>query len=185
MLGLFAVIMVFVGVFFRRWWGGWLSPEHFVKIGVAFPVALASGLCGLTSITGALLFMLPVALSFLNPFHSTYMRMGRASGAPGAANPGLKTCIIGMSASYALFTVVAALFTAVIGHEPLVLLYAPAGLAAGPLYAFSWWIGDKLPKLFPRFKTGASYFLDGPAALGECLLGATIIGTLPVIAAVL
>lgn len=185
MLYVFAFLMVVAGALFRRWWGGWLSPNHFVKLAVAFPVALAAGLCGLTSITGSLLFMIPIALSFLNPFHSKYMRMGRASGTQGAANPGLVTCMLGMSLSYAFYTMVAALLASIVGREPLALLYAPAGLAVGPFYAFSWWLASTFPKLFPRIKTGSTYLFDGPTALGEFLLGATIIGALPVIAAIL
>ncbi len=178
-----AAIFTLIGGLFRRWWGGWLNTApHLVKLALGFVLAFAAGFVCLDFVTSALAFAVPVGLSFINPFHSKFMRMGRPS--PPNPNPGLKTCILGMGLTYSAYALAGGVAAAFCEQSLWPLLFAPVGFPIALGYAFAWWLNDRF-KVFPIGKTGSSYFLDGPTALGEVFLGMAMIGGLPVIAAVL
>lgn len=189
-----AFIFIILGAFFRRWWGGWENPIHILKIFVGFGLATLAGLASFKLATAALVFGGIVGASFLNPWHSKFMVMG--NGGP----PSLSACLIGYALSYGIPTAIAGSLIFVLFGEWTALAYIPVGGLIGPAYAFTWWLWNKVigkdsTGAFKKFwQTGSltingvvtpQWFIDGPTSAGECLLGALLIGSMPLLSVVL
>lgn len=173
-IGLTLLVFV-VGAFFRRWWGGWLSPNHFVKLGVGF--GLPALIVGYTTgnVYAALAASVAIGMSWLNPFHSDYMRYGHPT--DGSPNPSKLVCTLGHSLSYGAYTLLAGLAMTLVLHNWSFLYCAVGGLLTPVGYLIGWYLADKGYKL--NFWTvGTSVFIDGPTAIGELGIGGFILGAL-------
>lgn len=191
-ISLLALLFLGAGIFFRRWWGGWEAPNHYVKLGTGIVIALMVGILFLTTTQAAIAFGLILGLGFLNPFHSYGQRMGNGG-------PALLTCLAVMGGSYGVVTLIAAAMAYLLGGGTHALYFAPVGILPAFVYAASWAIFNKFFKnadgTFKKLwhsndKTingvvTQEWFIDGPTAVGECALGACLIGGLPIITALL
>lgn len=189
-LAVLAALFCGAGAFCRRWWGGWEAPNHYLKLLVAVILALLVGILYFSTTKAAIAFGLIVGLGFLNPFHSYGQRMGNGGQT-------LFTSLAVMAGSYGVVTFLAAAAAYLLGGGLITLFFAPIGLFPAIYYALSWMVFNKFLKnadgTFKKFwhtndKTingvvTQEWFIDGPTAVGECALGACLIGGLPVIAA--
>lgn len=189
-----------VGIPFRRWWGGWEAPNHFVKLILGFVLAFIACFLVTENWHAASAFSICIGMAFLNPFHSYGQGMG-------LDQPGKSTlkCILVMGGSYSMYTVPAGLLVAYLTHDPIYLLYCLHGAAIPFIYLASWlfWIhvlgkrsynvldpvtGNVVASVtdWRRFghtgkkqvngKWVEEWFCDGPQAVGECGIGFWLLG---------
>jgi hypothetical protein len=186
--GIETVVFIFVGAFFRRFWGGWEGsdvPEaHFFKIGVCLALSILLGVLTFHYATTALFFGGAMLVTFLNPFHSKGQRMG--FGGP----PSLVGSVLWMSGSYGVLAFLVSGITAWSEKAAWPLLFAPLGLLASGGYLIAFYVLPRLSSTFnpnaftAKVKLGNAYLIDGPPAIGELCLGALLIGGMPLINAV-
>ncbi|MDE2099137.1 MAG: hypothetical protein KGL39_17920 [Patescibacteria group bacterium] len=186
MLGLFAFIATIAGAFLRRFWGGWEQesvPEvHFIKMAIVLALNMLVGIFVFLKPELGMIYGFILLAVFLNPFHAEGQRMGFAK-----SSPSLSRSVLIMSGSYGAFTSLAAIVFAYMTHASWPMFYAPMGFLASAGYLLGWYV---LPPLFggldanngyvKKVKLGSAYLIDGPAASGELVLGALLVGGIPV-----
>ena len=161
---LYFSLQIIIGTFFRRWWGGWLNPNHILKVLLAYPLAFLSAYAQTGNIYASATFAAIIGTAFNNPLHSWGMGMGDTPSRPAWQ------CVLVMGGSYGAFTTLAAAGLVYWTDDVLYWWYGANGfLAAAAYYAFH--------KLYPKGYTLWSGFLDGTlTAPAECVLGALLLG---------
>lgn len=181
---MFTLLESAVGAVFRRWWGGWFAPSHFMKLlaGFVFPLSIVWG--GTENSYAALWVALCVEGLWLNTFNSEGFDMGRNPSKP------LRHCILWMGGTNGAYTTLAASGLAFFTGHYFTLLYALTGFLTPLGYLLGWWLyehvigknesGNWKPigycGLNPDGKP--NYFIDGPGSIGELCLGALALGGL-------
>lgn len=168
---------ILLGAFFRRWWGGWFAPRHWVKLPCGFLLGGIVGLAGTGSIVAALLTSVALGFAFLNPSHAYGQRMGY--GGP----PSFGEAFGAMAQSYGSYLMAGAgVWAWALGNAwmfiaPLFVLLVPIAYWFAQV---AWrWFG-----LRELVGSGTNFMLDSPTAYGEMVLGAVLVGALPLTAAV-
>lgn len=160
------ILLSFIsGALFRRWWGGWLSPNGTVKriVGLLLPLVVGYYVFGLHWLTAA--YAALIMLAWLMPFHGYGISMGAD-----LAKPRWK-CLVVMGLQYGLITaIVGALWY--FGYGGLGgLFYAPLGATVA--------LGYLVPRLIWPDGFNGNSFIDSPTAISELWLGGILIGGLP------
>ncbi|MDE1901534.1 MAG: hypothetical protein KGI37_07820 [Alphaproteobacteria bacterium] len=164
------ILFAVMGCFFRRWWGGWHVPAHWVKIVVGYALSFFIGLFYTGDLLAAAGFGAVIGSAFLNPFHSWGMGMG-------FDNSGKSTwaCAGVMGGSYGAYTTLAAVLMWSVTGDAWQMLYAVAGFLVPLPYILAWLVYRKWPALFHLPLAGV-LFIDSPTAVGECCLGMLLFG---------
>lgn len=172
-----------IGAVFRRYWGGWESPKHWVKLIIGFTLPIVITFLGCGNLELAVLAGLFIGLGFLNPDHAEFMRFGVPSG--DKPNPSPLKCFTVYSLSYGLFPFLLGGISTIMGQGHwYAAFYGLAGAVAAGIY----WLGAKYWPIDKQFlKTGKTadgkdcFFIDCKTAIGELGLGAAIFGLLPLV----
>jgi hypothetical protein len=170
------------GAVFRRWWGGWKSPDAIAKrvMGYLLPFLVLiiptndwvlSGL--VAAVVGTGWWIDFKGFDWLR--HAYGQRMGYELG-----SPPLGDCYAAMATRYGSVALLAGLVMSLYRMEPEPLLYLFYGVAAPFGYVIGWFMFRTFNDLFP--KDTNDKFIDGPTAIGECWLGALMIGGLAMVA---
>ena len=162
------IIFAIIGSIFRRWWGGWLSPSHWLKVPLGYALAFAVGFLATWNLYAALAFGVVIGSAFLNPWHG----WGAGMGLDGSGKS-TSTCVFVMAGSYGLYTTIASIFVSMITGNMWFLLYAVTGFLT-PLAYYESWIAFNKDKNAFRVEVAGSGFLDGPTTVGEVFLGALL-----------
>lgn len=156
------------GALFRRWWGGWLSPNGTVKriVGFLLPLMVGLWVWGLHWLPFA--YAACLSLAWLMPSHGYGISMGADANHPERT---MLQCILVMGLQYGAISCAVAAFWWFGYHHSAALLYAPLGLTVAISYA--------LARL--AFPNGVQFgsMIDSPAAIGELWLGGILLGGVP------
>jgi hypothetical protein len=188
---LLSFLLSIIGAFFRRWWGGWEAPLHWLKILVGFALTLTIGV-SLLSLKAGLWWGVCMGASFLNPVHGKAMAMGTWKDKGGLSWLG---CFALMAGSYGGYGFLGSLGAWLLGAHWAVLAYPLIGLPIAGIYALSFLVFNKFFKnpdgSYKQFwHTGSKtingvvtqeWFIDCPTAVGELGLGACIFAGLPLV----
>lgn len=164
------LITCIIGALFRRFWGGWLFSNSFIKRVLGFVLPLS--VCFIHNGTEAWAFnMLAsgiVLFAWLMPYHGYALNMGRDPERP------LWKCVLVMGGQYGgVTTAIGILAFSLLGHG---LLYIPVGFAVPFFYLIGWNVFPKGANIFEYPK--GNVFIDGAGAFSELCLGALILGGL-------
>ena len=163
------IISIISGGLFRRYWGGWFSPDATAKriIGFLLPLVICLYVFGMNWL--CLIIPSFVLFGCLMPLHGYGISMG--------TDPKHSTiaCISVMLAQYGLLTLAAGIVWECFLKHSGGLFYAPMGCII--------WAGYYLPlklcvKSWGEYPKG-NWFIDGHTCYGELILGATLIGGIP------
>lgn len=161
------------GALFRRWWGGWFHPKHWVKLPLGFvlPFYYSFYASGDWHVAGIISFF--SGLAFLNTFHGEGMNMGRNY----PTGPSTKDCILIMGGSYSIYFLLMGLclFIDTSAWQSIFVMFSGFLIAFG--YLFSYWLWEtlNLSKMIEYPK--GNVFIDGPTSIGEFFLGAIVFST--------
>jgi len=158
------------GTLFRRYWGGWLSPENWHR--KALLVALA-GVVAYT-VTASVLASLALTGAIVYAFwfpqgHGRTQDMGY--GNPNGTLP-LGFCVTQFHGIYATPMQCAGLLWFLTTGQYAGLVYAFLGLLAPVGHLMAQWLPDKIVGPIGSF-------IDNKTAVGELFLGALLIGGIP------
>ena len=168
------IVLAIIGAFFRRWWGGWQNPNHIIKVIVGFAIPLVAVFLGTHNIVFAATSGILIGISFLNPWHSRYMRFGSSDG--DLPNPSFLTCFGIFSLLYGVFPLVLGVAGSFLGLSHwYAFLYGLSGVVASTFYG----LGRKFwPSTLKVWLWNGCYFIDTQTAVGEIGIGFAVIGGL-------
>lgn len=159
------VAAIVLGAIFRRWWGGWLSPNSTLKRIVGFILPFVFTWIITKNSYAALWVAVCIEGLWLNSFNSEGFDMGRNQSKP------LWYCIAVMGGTNGAYTAMAAAGLAYLTGHYMALFYALTGFLTPLGYLFGWWVNDHIK---PKWNS----FIDGAGSFGELFLGAISIGGL-------
>lgn len=167
------IFYLFLGAIFRRLWGGWFNPNDAIKRIIGFLIPLS--ICIFIFKTSWLDLIIPLLVLFgwLMPYHGYGIAMGRDKNHP------LLSCIIVMIIQYGFVTACSGIFWEILLPKTGGLIYIPLGCMVSFAYYISWKVWEKFGfKAWGEYPKG-NVFIDGPCAYAELMLGAILIGGIP------
>lgn len=160
------ILTAIIGALFRRWWGGWLSPNSTVKRIVGFIISILTAYLTL----GMSWVVLPITailmFCWMMPKHGYGMSMGRYG------DHTLVKCILAMSAQYGSSTLISGLIWEYFTPHTGGLIYCLFGFIIPIGYYMS-------NQLWDKYNPQKNKFIDGACAYGELILGASLLGGIP------
>lgn len=167
------ILSLISGAIFRRWWGGWFSPNATLKriIGFILPLTVCFFVFGINWLT--LIIPSFILFGWLMPYHGYGISMGRWPNHP------LWSCILVMLAQYGGLTVIAGIVWEIMSKGTGGLIYAPIGCIIPFAYYASWELWERFKlKSWGEYPEG-NWFVDGAGSYSELMLGALLIGGIP------
>ena len=152
-------IQAILGGLMRRWWGGWTTPDNTVKRVVVPLVAVCVGLMQYGPSFSAPVVAAYVTFCFLMPHHGFAAQMGRDPKHP------LWACLL---VSFAQYGLTAIAMSAILWYG-FGKIFLPLGVFYPLILWGAWKVWD-----WKQYRIGG--FIDGPTAIGELYLGATLLG---------
>jgi hypothetical protein len=164
-----ALLAGIIGAVMRRIWGGWLSLNHFVKLGIAIAIYFILGVLSGEKYYIAILPAIIMGFSFDNKANNLYMRFGEPDGA--LPNPSWLTCLIWQTWTNAAYCLAASGVAFFFDHNLYHFWYVLFSCLSPYGYVIAVWLDGKKIKI-PTIKLFGSDFYDGSNCLGELVLGA-------------
>ena len=163
------ILSALSGALFRRWWGGWFSPNAILKriIGFLLPLIVCFYVFGLSWL--CLIIPSFILFGWLMPFHGYGIGMGSFPDHP------LWACIVVMLAQYGLLTLAIGVVWHSLSPQSGGLYYAPSGCIVFVGYFIMSMIDVKNWGEYPI----GNWFIDGYTCYGELILGAVLVGGIP------
>lgn len=157
------------GAIFRRWWGGWFHPNGLLKrvLGFILPLAVCFVVLGNSYLALALAAI--ILFGWLMPYHGYGIGMGSNPDHP------LWACLLVMGLQYGLLTTLAGKVWEYMLPHSGGLYYAPMGYVICLGYYISSKIGVKPWGEYPH----GNWLIDGYTCYGELILGAVLVGGIP------
>ncbi len=165
------VIFSLIGCVFRRCWGGWHVPAHMLKVAVGYLLAFLSALFSTGSIEAAFAVSVVIGTAFLNPCHGWGQNMGF-----NGSGRSMPACVAVMGGSYGFFTVLAAVAVYLIAGQTHAFMAVSGFLVPFP-YLVSWKLSQRYPNVF-HLPIAGQLFIDSPMSVGECFIGALLLGAI-------